>query len=53
MPESNNLVSAQLNEIAGQLNKPPKVSFGTVSKIIGLTIEAKGLMVSLGTICII
>ena len=53
MSESNNLVSAQLNEIAGQLNKPPKVSFGTVSKIIGLTIEAKGLMVSLGTICII
>ena len=50
---ANDLISTRLNVITGALENPATVSFGTVSRIVGMTIEAKGLMVSLGTICLI
>ncbi len=50
---SSGLVSARLGAMTGILESPSRVAFGTVSRIVGMTIEAKGLMVSLGTICLI
>ena len=50
---ANDLISTRLNVITGGLENPATVSFGTVSRIVGMTIEAKGLMISLGTICLI
>ena len=35
------------------MERPQSPMFGTVSRIVGTTIEAKGLMASLGTICLI
>lgn len=45
--------SQRLESIANVLESPSNVQFGTVSRIVGMTIEAKSLMASLGTICII
>ena len=53
VPLGAGLVSARLNVLAGCLESPATIPFGTVSRIVGMTIEAKALMASLGTICLI
>ena len=45
--------SKRLARMITSLSNPDPLPFGTVSRIIGMTIEAKGLMASLGTVCII
>ena len=45
--------SERLESIANILKSPSNLPFGTVSRIVGMTIEAKGLTASLGTICVI
>ena len=45
--------SERLESIANILKSPSNLPFGTVSRIVGMTIEAQGLMASLGTICVI
>ena len=57
MPEafkkSVNPVSQRLEQVTTILTDPNPSPFGKVSRIIGMTIEAQGLMASLGTVCII
>ncbi|RPG50567.1 MAG: hypothetical protein CBB61_003635, partial [Gammaproteobacteria bacterium TMED1] len=57
MPEalskSVGLAAQRLERITPILTDPSPSSFGKVSRIIGMTIEAQGLMASLGTVCII
>ncbi|MAI41091.1 MAG: FliI/YscN family ATPase [Candidatus Azotimanducaceae bacterium] len=45
--------SQQLERVTNILSEPDVSPFGKVSRIVGMTIEAKGLMASLGTVCII
>jgi flagellum-specific ATP synthase len=45
--------SERLESIANILKSPSNLPFGTVSRIVGMTIEAQGLMASLGSICVI
>ena len=45
--------AGRLESIRAALETPANVPFGTVSRIVGMTIEAKGLTASLGTICVI
>ena len=53
VPAGSCIVSGHLNLMLGSLESPAAIPFGSVSKIVGMTIEATGLMVSLGTICLI
>ena len=46
-------VSQRLDQVTTILTDPNPSPFGKVSRIIGMTIEAQGLMASLGTVCII
>ena len=45
--------SERLESISNTLKSPSNLPFGTVSRIVGMTIEAQGLRASLGTICVI
>ena len=45
--------SQELERVTNILSEPDVAPFGRVSRIVGMTIEAKGLMASLGTVCII
>ena len=45
--------SQELERVTNILSEPDVAPFGKVSRIVGMTIEAKGLMASLGTVCII
>jgi flagellum-specific ATP synthase len=51
--QSNGLLSARIQAISASMKDPEAKMFGTVIKIVGTTIEARGLMASLGTICLI
>ena len=50
---SSELLSARIRSMSASMERPQSPMFGTVSRIVGTTIEAKGLMASLGTICLI
>lgn len=47
------LLCARIRSMSASLEYPQASMFGTVTRIVGTTIEAKGLMASLGTICLI
>lgn len=47
------LLSARIRTLSASIESPQPQTFGKVSRIVGTTIEAKGLMASLGTICLI
>ena len=47
------LLSARIRTLSVSIESPQPQTFGKVSRIVGTTIEAKGLMASLGTICLI
>ena len=51
--QSDGLLSTRLQVISESVKEPEAKMFGTVIKIVGTTIEARGLMASLGTICLI
>ena len=47
------LAARRLELVKLSVEYPSNVPFGTVSRIVGMTIEAKGLTAALGSICVI
>ena len=50
---SGELLSTRTRSLYNSIERPEAQTFGKVTRIVGTTIEAKGLMASLGTICLI
>lgn len=50
---SGELLSTRTRSLYNSIKRPEAQTFGKVTRIVGTTIEAKGLMASLGTICLI